>query len=149
MTASRYMIGQLAKATGCKVPTIRYYEQIGLLPEPARNEGNQRIYSDQHLKRLSFIRHARELGFSQEAIRELLQLTADPDATCDTADDIARTHLEDVKHRIRRLQSLQAELERMIACCGGRRVRDCRIIETLADYSHGHCLNPDHSGETA
>ncbi len=75
-------IGTLAKRTGTKVQTIRYYEQIGLLPEPGRTEGGQRRYGDEDLDRLAFIRHARQLGFTLEAIRELLDLSDNPSRSC-------------------------------------------------------------------
>jgi len=147
MATAEYTIGQLARATGSKVPTIRYYEQIGLLPAPRRSAGNQRLYGSEHLKRLGFIQHSRELGFSQAAVRELFRLTDQPDRTCEAVDAIARSHLEDVDRRIARLTSLKLELERMIESCRGGRVDNCRIIETLADHSHGHCLADAHDAK--
>ena len=86
-------IGEAAAASGVKVPTIRYYEQIGLLPAPPRTEGNRRHYSGGDLRRLAFIRHARELGFEIDAIRALLVLADKPEQSCATADQIARAHL--------------------------------------------------------
>lgn len=132
-------IGALSDATGVKVPTIRFYEQIGLMPSPLRTQSNRRSYGPEHLQRLRFIRHARELGFSVEDIRELLAMSAQPQASCDGADSIARRHLREVKRRIAQLQSLRGELERMIGECGHGRVADCRVIESLAD--HGQCLH--------
>jgi DNA-binding transcriptional MerR regulator len=129
-----YAIGDLARRTGVKVPTIRYYEQIGLLPEPPRTEGKQRRYSDQNLRRLTFIRHARELGFGIEAIRELTVLSDRPDTSCAEADRIARHHLVEVEERITKLEALRAELERMIGECAQGRVSDCRVIQSLADH---------------
>src|SRR5262249_24447022 len=84
-----HTIGQLAAQTGCKVQTVRYYEHIGLMPEPVRTEGNQRRYGSRHLKRLAFIRHSRQLGFPLPAIRELLSLVDDPGRSCAGADQIA------------------------------------------------------------
>ena len=144
MSAAEFTIGHLARETGCKIPTIRYYEQIGLLPEPRRSPGNQRLYGPEHLARLAFIRHSRELGFSQAAIREILGLTDHPNWSCEAVTEIARTHLNDVNRRITRLATLKLELERMIEICHGNRIADCRIIETLADHSHDHCLATDH-----
>jgi Cu(I)-responsive transcriptional regulator len=144
MATTEYTIGQLARETGCKVPTIRYYEQIGLLPAPRRSAGNQRLYGAEHLQRLGFIQHCRELGFSQAAVRELFRLTDQPNRTCEAVDAIARAHLEDVDRRIARLTSLKLELERMIESCRGGRVDKCHIIETLADHSHRHCLADRH-----
>ena len=128
-------IGQLSGTTGCKVETIRYYERIGLMPEPARSEGNQRRYTRTHEQRLGFIRHARELGFSLDSIRELLSMADDPGAACDTVDRIAREHLQQVQSRIARLRALEEELQRMLSRCQGGKVDDCRILEMLSDHS--------------
>lgn len=130
-------IGALAKRTQVKIPTIRYYEQIGLLPSAARNDGNQRRYGQGEIDRLNFIRHARELGFEIDDIRELLTMAAEPQASCHQADSIARNHLAAMDRRIARLQALRGELKRMISECGHGRISDCRIIEALAD--HGQC----------
>lgn len=138
-------IGELARRTGTKVQTIRYYEEIGLLPAPARTAGNQRAYARRHLERLAFVRHARELGFPLPAIREMLALGDDPNQPCHAVDAIARRQLAAVRSRIARLRALEAELERMLARCGGQgRVADCRVIEILADHSHARCLDPTH-----
>lgn len=134
-------IGQASKACGLKVPTIRYYEMIGLLPAPPRTEGNRRLYDGDDLQRLRFIRHARELGFEIEPIRELLSLARDPARSCAGADDIARTHLADIDHKIARLTALRAEVARM-AECSNERVAGCRVIEVLGD--HGECLHDRH-----
>ena len=128
-------IGKLGQATGVKVPTIRYYEEIGLLPEAERTAGNQRLYSQKALERLRFIRHSRELGFSLEAIRDLLSLSDRPDQSCEAADLIARGQLAEVEARIVRLTALKAELERMVEQCAGGQIRDCRVIEVLGDHS--------------
>ena len=130
-------IGDLARATGAKVPTIRYYEQIGLLAAPPRSEGGQRRYGRAEIERLNFIRHARALGFEIEAIRELLAMTGKPQASCHEADSIALSHLAEVEARIASLTALRDELSRMISECSHGRICDCRIIEVLAD--HGQC----------
>ena len=139
-------IGRAAAATGCKVQTIRYYEQIGLLPEAPRTAGNQRLYSEAHVRRLAFIRHARELGFPLDAIRDLLSLADDPSQPCDAVDSIARAQLVEVETRLARLNSLKAELERMITQCAGGKVANCRVIEVLHD--HSQCLSDDHPKAT-
>lgn len=131
-------IGEAARRSGVKVPTIRYYEQIGLLPVPPRSEGNRRLYDDTDLRRLAFIRHARELGFEIDAIRTLLALQDDPDQSCASADAIARARLAEVDRRIASLTALRAELERMVTRCASGRVAECRVIETLADHTHHH-----------
>ena len=138
-------IGKLARATGVKVPTIRYYEQIGLLPEPGRSAGNQRLYDARARERLAFIRHARDLGFPLEAIRELLSLADDPARPCGAADDIARRQLVAVKARIVRLEALRAELDRMIEQCARGTIADCRVIEVLGD--HRLCAGDHPDGE--
>lgn len=129
-------IGQLAKLTNCKVPTIRYYEKVGLLPEARRNEGNQRRYSEEHLKILRFIRHARALGFDQESVRQLLQLSQCHFGLCNReADEIAKQHLQHITQRIQQLKALESELRLMIDTCeqeeGAHR---CRVLEVLSDH---------------
>ncbi len=136
-------IGHVAASVGCKVQTIRYYEQVGLLPKPSRSQGNQRLYDNPTVQRLIFIRHARELGFPLEAIRDLLSLSDRPEQSCAAADAIARTQLSAVERRISRLQSLKSELERMIEQCKGGRIAGCHVIETLAD--HSLCTSHEHA----
>jgi len=133
-----FSIGEAARLSGVKVPTIRYYEQIGLLPRIARSEGNRRFFDQADLRRLAFIRHARELGFDVEAIRTLLELQDDPEQPCERADAIAQARLVDVKRRISSLRLLQRELEKMVRDCASGRVSACRVIETLAESDHGH-----------
>jgi DNA-binding transcriptional MerR regulator len=128
-------IGRAAEAAGCKVQTVRYYEQIGLLPRPERSRGNQRRYGKADVDRLLFIRHARGLGFPLDAVRDLLSMADRPEQSCAAVDAIARAQLDQVEQRIARLQALKLELERMIAQCSGGRVADCRIIEVLGDHS--------------
>ncbi len=129
-------IGSLSDRTGVKVETIRNYEQVGLLPQPDRSEGNQRRYGRAHVERLAFIKHARDLGFPVDGIRALLRLSDNPSMACDEAHAISVAHLDDVRHKIARLRSLEKELERIAATCsGGVTACDCAIIEALADHS--------------
>ncbi|MBB4200942.1 MerR family transcriptional regulator [Rhodoblastus sphagnicola] len=137
-----FPIGEATRRTGVKAPTIRYYEQIGLLPPPPRSEGNRRSYGDIDLRRLAFIRHARELGFEIDAIRALLTLQDDPDQPCATADAIAKARLAEVEQRIRSLQALKVELEAMVEGCSHGRVAGCRVIEVLA--AHCKCAHSEH-----
>jgi len=130
--------GEASRVSGVKIPTIRYYEQIGLLLAPARSGSQRRRYSGSDLRRLAFIRHARELEFEVEAIRALLSLQDDPNQPCIQADAIARARLAEVEGRIASLRALRAELARMLAQCASGRIADCRVIETLADTSHSH-----------
>ena len=139
-------IGKLSKVAGVKVPTIRYYEQIGLLPEPDRSAGNQRLYGAAAMDRLSFIRHARDLGFTLGAIRDLLSLSDTPDQSCAAADRIAQAQLVSVKDRIARLHALESELERMIAQCAQGTIADCRVIKVLGN--HELCA-AEHDGKDA
>ena len=135
-------IGEAARHNGVKVPTIRYYEEIGLLPAPPRTQSNRRHYEAADLRRLTFIRHARELGFEIGAIRALLTLQDDPRQPCATADTIAKARLAEVEQRIRSLSALKAELELMVEGCSHGHVGACRVIEVLAD--HGKCAHAHH-----
>lgn len=139
---SSLSIGEAARRSRVKVPTIRYYEQIALLPAPPRTESNRRLYGERDLKRLAFIRHARELGFEIESIRALLELQDRPEQSCAAADAIARAHLSEVERRIAGLTALKEELARMIAQCARGRVAECRVIESLAD--HAKCKSGEH-----
>lgn len=127
-------IGDLSRRTGVKVPTIRYYEQMGLMTEPERSEGNQRRYGKTERDRLSFIKHARDLGLTIESIRELLELSAHPERPCDQADRIAAEQLQAVRERIAKLQRLEQELERISSHCGSGQVKDCYVIRALANH---------------
>lgn len=142
MLTQGFSIGEAAKQSGVKAPTVRYYEQIGLLPPPSRTEGNRRLYDRDDLRRLAFIRHARELGFEIDAIRALLTLQDDPHQSCASADGIARFRLAEVERRIVSLGALKVELQRMVEGCATGRVAQCRVIEVLAD--HGQCLHDRH-----
>ena len=130
-----YSIGDLSRRTQVKVPTIRYYEQMGLLAAVERSAGNQRRYGRSELERLAFIRHARDLGFSIDAIRELIDLSGHKDQPCADADRIAKEQLAAVRDRIARLQRLEQELDRMASCCSGDTVGDCYVIRSLADHT--------------
>ncbi len=129
-------IGAAARASGVKVPTIRFYEEAGLLPPLPRTDGNRRLYDTAQVQRLAFIRHARELGFDLDAIRALLQLQGHPDQSCAEVDAIARARLTEVRRRIAALKALEAELDLMVRACDHGRIGDCRVIETLADHTH-------------
>ncbi|WP_281501765.1 MerR family transcriptional regulator [Kordiimonas laminariae] len=129
------MIGELAKRADTKVQTIRYYEDIGVMPKATRAANNRRLYDETHLERLTFVRHSRELGFSLDDIRNLLELSDQPDRPCEEVNAIARAHLDSVESKIASLQVLQDELRRMINHCSGGDVSDCRIIEVLANHN--------------
>jgi len=129
-----YSIGELSKRTGVKVPTIRYYEQMGLIREADRSEGNQRRYEKTDLERLAFIRHARDLGLNIDAIRELIALSQHREMPCEGADRIAAEHLADVREKIARLKKLEHELERIGLLCDPRALRPRHVPRrTLID----------------
>ncbi len=136
-----YSIGQLSRMTGVKVPTIRYYEQMGLLDEPGRTAGNQRRYDSAGRERLSFIKHARELGLSIATIRDLIALARDESMPCTQAHEIAARQAVEIRERIARLQKLEAELTRIGNSHDSGTVADCHVLATLGD--HSMCLS-DH-----
>ena len=129
-------IGRLAAATGVKVETIRYYERSGLIAPPARTDGNYRSYLDGDLDRLRFIRRTRDLGFTLEEIRAMLDLARQRDQSCDTIDAIASKHLADVDRKIADLRGLRRELAAIISNCAGGTVGECRILEAFGDETH-------------
>ena len=130
-------IGELSRQAGVKVTTIRFYEGAGLMPKPPRSEGDRRLYDAGHVRRLSFIRHARELGFEMDDVRALLELSDRPEGSCEPVDEITGRHLAAVDAKIAKLTALKGELTRMLDCCGHGAVAECRVIEALAD--HGRC----------
>ena len=128
-------IGELSKRSGVKITTVRYYERVGLMTKPERSAGGQRMYREDDIRRISFIKHSRHLGFSLDAIREMLQLQTTPAMDCSTANEIAETQLALVRQRIAQLTSLEKELERIAKACGGGAAADCKVIEALGDHS--------------
>lgn len=128
-------IGELSRATGTHIETIRYYERIGLLPAPSRTAANYRSYGDTHRARLAFVRHSRDLGFTIEEIRSLLDLSDHPERDCADADRIATRHLEQVEEKIAQLTLLREELSRIVGRCRGGIAADCRVIEALGDHA--------------
>ena len=131
--SKRLAIGDLARQTGTKVNTIRFYEEIGLLPRPIRTASGRRTYGTGDVRRLSFIRHGRGLGFSVEEIRSLLALADEPERDCAEAAAIARQHLQDIEARIAILETLRTALASVAASCDGGRIADCRVIEAIAE----------------
>ncbi len=126
-------IGVLSRRTGVKVPTIRYYEQTGLLAPPQRTEGNQRRYSEGDVRRLGMIKHARDLGFSIEAISDLVALSDHPEKPCAQATQMARDQLGLVRDRIEQLKRLEAELDRMSTRCDDTLSERCYVLQALSD----------------
>ena len=123
--------GVLSKKTGVNGETIRYYEKIKLMPEPARSSSGYRVYDDSHLKRLSFIKRCRELGFTLKEIAALLRLVDGGNYTCAEIRDHTMTHLKDVDEKIRDLRKMQRALRNMVSECEGEMVPECPIVESL------------------
>jgi DNA-binding transcriptional MerR regulator len=126
-------ISDLAKQSGVKAVTIRYYEQAGVLPAVRRTSGNYRIYGAAHLRRLRFVRRCRDLGFSLDQVRDLLRLAAENGPSCAEVCRMADRQRKAVEDKIANLKRLASELRRIRASCDGRRaVAECRIIEALS-----------------
>lgn len=129
-------IGVIAQQTGCTVPTIRYYEEIGLLPAGPRTEGGRRVYGQPAVRRLTFIRRCRDFGFSIDQVRELVGLVDEPDRPCIEVRDVAARHLVQLRQKLAELQALESSVAAFVcscdtACAGGAAV-DCTILEDLA-----------------
>ena len=124
-------IGELSRRTGVNIETIRYYERIKILPTPARTEGGRRVYGPNELRTLAFIRRARELGFSLDDIRTLLNLGAPGQASCADVREIAAHHLDHIRAKISDLKKLERLLAKTIAQCYGNKVPDCPVVEIL------------------
>lgn len=130
---ARLMIGDLARRTGTKINTIRFYEDIGLMPRAARTDSGRRRYDEDDVRRLAFIRNGRELGFSTDELRSLVSLSEQPDQDCGAAAAIAKRHLADIELRVVRLLRLRDELQQVASVCRGGRIADCRVMDAIAD----------------
>lgn len=125
------LIGALSEQTGCNIETIRYYEKIGLLPPPPRSAGGRRLYTHDHLKRLTFVRRSRQLGFHLDEIRELLDLVDGGSYTCDEVRQLTLTHADEVERKIADLLKMKNVLHEITSKCSGGKVPDCPIIDAL------------------
>lgn len=130
---ANWSIGELARKTGVHIETIRYFEKVGLLETPGRTEGGHRVFGDRHLRSLKFIKRARELGFSPQEVRALLDMGGPEDACCDEVRDIAVYHLEDVRREIKDLKRLEYLLASTVDRCSGSHVSDCAVIDMLEE----------------
>lgn len=126
-------IGELSRRTGANIETVRYYEKIGLLPPPPRSGGGHRLYPEEHLRRLIFIRRGRELGFSLDEIRNLLGM-AEGGNSCGDVQETALSHLKTIRRKVADLRRMERTLAETAARCRGGTAPDCPIIEAL---SHG------------
>ncbi len=133
LRAKRITRGVLSKRTGCNIETVRYYERVGLMPDPERSAGGHRLYAEEHVRRLQFIRRCRELGFTIEDIRALLNLVDRRDYTCAEVRDITIAHVDEVRRKIEDLRRLEATMSGMIKECDGGAVPECPIIDALFD----------------
>lgn len=123
----------LARMTGCNLETIRYYESVGLMPDPPRSPSGHRRYGAAHVERLGFVMRARELGFSMEEIRGLLSLVDRGSHTCAEVEKVGRHHLDVVRAKIRDLQAIERTLAGTISRCSGSDTPDCPLLDTLSD----------------
>ncbi|MDE5444838.1 MerR family DNA-binding protein [Bradyrhizobium sp. CSA207] len=122
---------ELARRTGSNLETVRYYEKVGLLPEPPRTPGGYRSYDTTHERRLRFVLRARELGFSLDEIRALLRLVDERDQPCAEALAVAATHLQEIRAKIADLKRLERVLKDVVVQCGDGTLPECPLIETL------------------
>lgn len=126
-----HLIGEVAKRSGCTPETIRHYERLGLLPKPMRGANGYRYYNAEAIRRLGFIRRCRDLGLDLGSIHELVELAAQPEASCAAVDAMAERHVADLRKRIQALQALADELEATARQCRGGRIVSCRILDSL------------------
>jgi DNA-binding transcriptional MerR regulator len=139
MRIQDYSIGELSAETGVKVPTIRYYEGIGLIAAPARTGGNHRRYDESARERLQFVSHARAMGFPMDSLKSMLRIAGHKDAPCADLDALVRGRLAEVEDRIAKLAALRAELSSMLASHQHGTVGECRVVEVLSDHANCAC----------
>ncbi|MDP7548349.1 MAG: helix-turn-helix domain-containing protein [Alphaproteobacteria bacterium] len=124
-------IGGLSKRTGVHLETVRYYENIGIMPKPPRSAAGHRRYDREHLKRLTFVKRSRELGFTLKEVRALLALVDGGDYTCAEVHGLTLKHLHDVRDKIADLQRLEATLAEISDKCAKGTIPECPVIESL------------------
>jgi MerR family mercuric resistance operon transcriptional regulator len=122
----------LARLTGCNLETIRYYETVGLMPDPPRSPAGHRRYGTPHVERLRFVMRARELGFTMEEIRELLSMVVAGSQTCGEVEAMGREHLATVRAKIRDLKAIEKVLADTVSCCTGGQTADCALLDVLS-----------------
>ena len=126
-------IGEISKRTGIAVSTLRYYEQVGMLPAPERLESGYRLYDRHHLERITFLKNTRKLGFSQQRIKALVTLLENPNRTSKKVKAAVQSHLEEIREKRRLIQNIENQLNQIIAKCDGGEKSDCPILETLLE----------------
>lgn len=132
VSGKRLQRAELARRTGCNLETIRYYEKTGMMPDPPRTASGYRVYDDAHISRLRFILRARELGFSIEQIRGLLDLVDGGTQTCAEVKERTEQHLADVRAKIADLKRIEKALAATAAQCSGEDIPECPVLEALA-----------------
>lgn len=130
-----YGIGEMSRKTGVNIETVRYYERIGIMPEPDRTEGGTRQYNHDQLKLLHFVKRSRELGFNLEEVRALLKLVDRKDYSCGEVHSMTVDHLATVKRKLADLRRLEKALKSMAAECSQGELPDCPIIDELFKIS--------------
>ncbi len=123
----------LSRATGCNLETIRYYEKVGVLPDPPRSARGYRVYDQSHVSRLGFVMRARDLGFTLEEVRSLLSLVDGGVQTCAGVQAVASNHLDNIRKKIADLRRIETVLADTVAKCSGRDVPDCAVVDALSD----------------
>ncbi|MGH6888279.1 MAG: MerR family transcriptional regulator [Rhizomicrobium sp.] len=129
--ASGFPIGVLAKASGVNIETVRYYERIGVMPAPPRSIGGYRLYTPDHIKRLTFVRRGRELGFSLDELRSLLRLVDGHSYTCAEVRELTLEHVSEIRRKVADLKRLQRVMTDIASRCSGKRIPECPIIDAL------------------
>ena len=124
--------GELSKKTGVHIETIRFYENIGIMPDPPRTQGGHRVYSDNLASRLTFIARSKELGFSLDETKALLSLIDEQAITCSEVKQITQSHIDEVRKKISDLKKIERVLKKMEAQCNGKKVPECPIIDALS-----------------
>ncbi len=142
-----FTIGELSRLTQVNIETIRYYEKIGIMPNPPRNSSGYRIYSIPHLERLSFVRRSRELGFSQPEVRKLLTLVDEHKYTCAEVREVTARHLLTVRNKIKDLRKLEKALANMVSECDGGDIPDCPIVDILSTLPDADTEGPASAGQ--
>jgi MerR family mercuric resistance operon transcriptional regulator len=132
LRAQHFPIGALSAHTGVNIETIRYYERIGVMPAPPRTEGRQRVYDEDHVKRLTFIRRSRELGFTLDRVRDLLGLERGHGLTCAEVKAMTVEHVADIRRKVRDLKRLERVLDELAARCHGKEMPECPILDALS-----------------
>lgn len=127
---SRFTIGQLSKSSGISIETIRYYESIKVISPISRNHSGYRIFNEDSIRTLNFLKHAQELGFSLSQIKELLKLKADKKSHCKEVKNTAEVHLKNTKEKIKKLKEIEKVLLKLVRQCDEKQISNsCPILE--------------------